>query len=274
MPRRALAVAALVVMAVAVSFFLGRMFPADSPKQKSTASSSTQGQSRTAQQPPTQRAPRRGDGMQHEELSRDVGGGNVLYTSNGLPWRCSKGDAYAKTFGESIIRQLQGRYLLTSTGHMYWKPSNTWWHNYAKHALGWLYVQTSPPVTEIIELVNPGVPIVSSEYPSYVEKLNNEFQWKGRFDFRGIPVLGEEQISAGPFVCRAYVNGNWQKWEIASPFQFWVEASIRNNQWDISWSLAGPFSINRLFFSPTPELKSLFSKPFFLLPVSASDIPQ
>lgn len=193
----------------------------------------------------------------------------LAWTPDGIAWSCPK-DPYAKEFGENVLQQLRGRYLIGRNGHLYLKMSNE------DHValLRRLHPRSDPGESWsfLCEITNFSCARVFPQWfrPSSVDNMPG-LKWRGDF------LLFRWSASpADKTDCRffSYKTRSWSGWERIPPF-ITASGALRGNQWVIQWSGGIPNSEMQLSTSVRSNtfFTRLYSKPFFLLPVCESDIP-
>lgn len=198
------------------------------------------------------------------------------YISHGLTWLCTRNDSYAKVFGERCLQELAGKYVIGGNGHLYFKVNAAEWTNLQKKIYSGVSVSQPPLDSFVVEIVSPGTPRVEAGYPDPLTKVNDEWQWTGTFQF-----LTTTYTTPGerpPQVCRVYCRGQWSNWQYGHGGSIDATATVIQNQWEVSWSLSQSYItvLTVLLRAPAPSspaTRELFSKPFFLLPISRIDIP-
>ncbi|WP_018290970.1 hypothetical protein [Verrucomicrobium sp. 3C] len=197
----------------------------------------------------------------------------VIPIPNGLTWSHPK-DRYAKEFGEIVLRQLQGRYWIGANGHLYLKAAN--------HEPRALLLRSFRPsagslkswswLAEVANYEGPEVWSCSRDISP--GERREGLQWRGGFLLLprvADPVTLEPKTAVRFF---SYPEGKWSDWRPGT-IAVCADASRKNGQWSIQWRMEAAMGRFALANDPgvNAELETLFRDPFFLHPISASDIP-
>lgn len=207
------------------------------------------------------------------EAAGKIPEGSVSYLTGGLAWSCPN-DRYAREFGEIALRQLQGRYSIGTDGHLYLKAANQ------EHRA--LLVRFFPGCADfseswswLVEIANfHGPETWSSSRDLSLEDKRQGVEWRGGFLLlrRVLDPITFEPKTA----CRLFSHSDrtWGKWH-PGIVAVAADGIRKNGQWKIQWRLEAERGRFVLGNDPSvhPELAALFSEPFFLLPVTAGEIP-
>ncbi|WP_237394799.1 hypothetical protein [Methylacidimicrobium sp. AP8] len=200
-------------------------------------------------------------------------GRSTFLTPSGLTLTCPD-EPYARKLGALALRQLEGRYWIGENGHLYLRAANYEYRSLFLRAFpgaaglpaGWSWL------AEIANFHGPEV--WSSSRDISPEERRAGVQWKGGFLLlrRVLDPLTLEPRTM--FRLFSYADRSWGKWR-QGIVMVSADATLKKGRWTIQWRLeadAGRFVLGN---DPGvhPEHASLFREPFFLLPVSARDLP-